>query len=594
MGNLNLVMKQMLSLLLLLPTCITHGQQATEAIRLNQVGFYNKLPKVAAIAGATKHSIFYLVHAGSTDTVFEGRLSEERRSVNSSLVTRLAEFSSFQKEGRYFIDVPGLGRSYTFEIGKEVYRTAAIALLKGFYFQRSNQTLTEPYAGKWNRGAGHPDTAIVVHPSAASTKRPAGTVIASPGGWYDAGDYNKYIVNSGITMHTLLSAYEDFPVYFRKLKTQIPESSDGIPDVLNEVLYNLRWMLTMQDPADGGVYHKCTNAGFDGMVMPGVTKAPRYVVQKSTAATLDFAAVMAQAARVYKPYYKELPGLADSCLSAATYAWNWSVRNPDIRYDQDQLNSRFQPKITTGAYGDRRLRDEWLWAAAELFATTTQKAYFDTVVQHRADPVVLPSWADVGMLAYYTLARQQMVLPGYARATVAAMKDSILRKADNLANSYKHTAFHTTMGLSPRDFVWGSNAVAANGGILLLQAYLFTKQQKYLEGALSSADYLLGRNATGYCFITGIGTKSPRRPHHRPSVADGVAEPVPGLLAGGPNPGRQDSCAYTFIEPETAYTDLDCSYASNEIAINWNAPAAYLLNAVEALQLAGRTTKNNP
>src|SRR6185369_13091514 len=106
------------------------------------------------------------------------------------------------------------------------------------------------------------------------------------------------------------SAYEDFPKYFDKLNTNIPESNDRIPDLLNEILYNLRWMLTMQDPGDGGVYNKCTNAGFDGMVMPGVTKLPRYVVQKGTAATLDFAAVMAQGARVLKAFNKQLPGLA--------------------------------------------------------------------------------------------------------------------------------------------------------------------------------------------------------------------------------------------------------------------------------------------
>src|SRR3569832_2234685 len=98
-------------------------------------------------------------------------------------------------------------------------------------------------------------------------------------------------------MGTLLSAYEDFPAYFNDLVTHIPESRDKVPDLLNEVLYNLRWMFTMQDGYDGGVYHKCTNAAFDGMVMPGVTKAPRYVVLKGTAATLDFAAVMAQSSR---------------------------------------------------------------------------------------------------------------------------------------------------------------------------------------------------------------------------------------------------------------------------------------------------------
>lgn len=140
------------------------------------------------------------------------------------------------------------------------------------------------------------------------------------------------------------------------------------------------------------------------------------------------------------------------------------------------------------------------------------------------------------------------------------------------------------MGASAREFSWGSNANAANQGIALINAYLVTKDKKYIDAALTNMDYLLGRNATGYCFVTGTGDKPTMRPHHRPSVADGIEDPVPGLLAGGPNPGMQDRAYYKFTEPETAYSDTDAAYASNEIAINWNAPAVYLFNAMEALQ----------
>ena len=123
-------------------------------------------------------------------------------------------------------------------------------------------------------------------------------------------------------------------------------------------------MLTMQDPNDGGVYHKCTNADFDGMVMPGVTKLPRYVVQKGTAATLDFAAVTAQASRILKHYKKQLPGLADSCLKASKKAWEWAIQNPALVYDQNKnestyLNPRSLPAVmvieifATNGFGQR-------------------------------------------------------------------------------------------------------------------------------------------------------------------------------------------------------------------------------------------------
>jgi endoglucanase len=162
----------------------------------------------------------------------------------------------------------------------------------------------------------------------------------------------------------------------------------------------------------------------------------------------------------------------------------------------------------------------------------------------------------------------------------------LLKMEDDYVDSIQSNAFKTVMGGHRQDFVWGSNANAANQAILLINAYLISHKKTYLDAALSNLDYILGRNATGYSFVTGVGIKHTMHPHHRPSVADSIVEPVPGLLAGGPNPGRQDGCHYDYFEPETSYTDLDCSYASNEIAINWNAPLVYLANAIEALQYA--------
>jgi len=164
------------------------------------------------------------------------------------------------------------------------------------------------------------------------------------------------------------------------------------------------------------------------------------------------------------------------------------------------------------------------------------------------------------------------------------MRTRVLDIANTYVEKAGGSAFQTVMGQTARDFIWGSNSVAANEGILLVNAYRLTRDQKYIDGALSNLDYLLGRNATHYSFLTGTGSQSPLHPHHRPSVADGIADPVPGLLVAGPNPGMQDKVRYEFTAPETAYTDHDQAYASNEIAINWNAPMVYLANAIEALK----------
>lgn len=551
------------------------------SIRVNQLGYYTHAPKTAVVTGNTGDA-FFVVNAGGGDTVYRGNLEAYIQSINSSIRTRVARFDACTATGSYVIVTSGGGSSPVFAIKEKVLEPLAASALKGYYYQRVSMPLEERFAGKWHRSAGHPDTAVLIHPSAASAKRPALTKIATPGGWYDAGDYNKYVVNSGITMGTLLSAYEDFPGYFQKLQTHIPESGNGIPDILNECLYNLRWMLTMQDPNDGGVYNKCTNAAFDGMVMPGVTKAPRYVVAKGTAATLDFAAVTAQAARILQAYNQQLPGLADSCRNAALKAWQWAQKNPSLAYEQDVMNKKFSPPVTTGGYGDQSFADEWFWAASELWITLQQPVYLQAIKQYMATPFVLPSWSNVHALGCYSLLRNKAKLKD--DAMLQTFKQQVMQQADSYAASIAASAFGCVMGQSKTDYEWGSNSVAANQGIVLMNAWLITQQPVYLNAALTNINYLMGCNATGYCFVTGLGTKSPMHPHHRPSVADGITEPVPGLLVGGPNPGRQDHCNYLFTEPETAYLDTDPAYASNEIAINWNAPLVYLANAIEAAE----------
>jgi endoglucanase len=577
----------MLSYLIFVVGCLS-AQDSLVYIRLDQEGFYPKAPKIAVLTGILNKSsstwsekiLFYIIRENSSDTVFRGKLSPVRFSFNSSLQTRIADFSSLNKTGIFRVTTGGI-QSYPFRIEEKVHHPAAVASLKAFYYQRASMPLESAFAGKWSRAAGHPDDSVIIHPSAASDNRKAGSIISTPGGWYDAGDYNKYIVNSGISTATLLSAYEDFKSYFDTLHTNIPQLNKPIPDILNEILYNLRWMLSMQDPGDGGVYNKCTNASFDPMVMPDAARQPRYVVQKGTAATLDLAAVAAHAARIFASYKKELPGLSDSCLSASEKAWSWSLAHPNMAYDQNAVDQLYSPKIVTGGYGDRKFSDEWFWAASELFISTGKSNYLDTVTAHVNDHFGLPAWSETGLLGYYSLLRNKTKPDLPFRDTIVSR---LTRMADDYIQSAQQNAFLTVMGGRKRDFVWGSNANAGNQGILLVQVYYITRNRKYLDAALGNLEYICGRNATGYCFITGIGSFSTMHPHHRPSVADGIVDPVPGLMAGGPNPGEQDHCHYDFHEPETAYVDSDCAYASNEIAINWNAPLVYLANAVEALE----------
>jgi endoglucanase len=556
---------------------------ATNLIRINQIGFYPNENKIAVIA-TNEYKDFFIQEEETKAEVFAGKLSEPKKSLFSEKQTLIADFSALTKEGKYVLVVPGLGYSYSFQIKKNVHEEIAKASLKSYYFQRFSTSLPEQFAGKWSRPFSHADDLVLIHPSAASEKRPEGFTISSRRGWIDAGDYNKYIVNSGISTATLLSAYEDFPSYYKTLTVNIPESSNTIPDILDEALWNLRWMLTMQDPNDGGVYHKCTNAKFDGMVMPHHANTQRYVVQKGTGAALNFAAVMAQASRIFGQFEREVPGLADSCLRASEYAWQWAVKNPAVEYNQQKINQESDPDITTGAYGDRAFTDEFSWAASELLVTTNKEAYLKAINFLPGHSMPIPSWNETRLLGYYTLVRFEKKLPEPFSPKVQQLKDEIINLADNLIQGVDARSYMTVMGGNVNDFVWGSNSVAGNQSIALINAYKISNDKKYLKYALFNLDYLLGRNATGYCFVTGYGSKKVMHPHHRPSEADGIEEPVPGLLAGGPNPGMQDKCQYPSAIADEAFVDDVCSYASNEVAINWNAPLVYLSGAMEALQ----------
>ena len=558
-----------------------HAQQHSDAIRLNQVGFYPAAPKVAVVVG-NGAGTFEVKDAKSGKLVLKGELSNARTSQHSGRHTRLADFSALRKPGSYVVEVAGLGKSAPFNIGSRIHREVAEASLKAFYYQRASIELPEKYAGKWARPAGHPDNKVLVHASAVSEGRPENTVIPSARGWYDAGDYNKYIVNSGITMGTLLSLYEDYPLYFEDFNTNIPESNNGVPDLLDEVVWNLRWMLTMQDPADGGVYHKLTNPRFDGMIMPDAAKNSRYVVQKSTAATLDFVAVMAQASRIFKSFDNKFPGLADSCTTAAVKGWQWAGKHQEVLYNQNAMNKQFDPDVVTGTYGDRSVNDEWVWAACEMYAATGKPEYIKEIDLELQQPMVLPTWSQVKTLGYYTLLRNMHTLKLPSGLATPLIK-SVVAYSDLLLTDLEKQPYNTVMGKTAKDYAWGSSSVAANQGIALVYAFRLTGNRNYLNAALGNLDYLLGRNATGYCLLTGFGSKRVMHPHHRLSIADGVVDPIPGLLSGGPNPGQQDKCAgYPNKFADESFTDSDCSYASNEIAINWNAPIVYLTAALEA------------
>ena len=525
---------------------------------INQIGFRPSDPKQFSLVGGSGNVEIVNASGQTVLTVTPGAASYWDASGQN---VQLVDFSELKTAGKYSIKVGGQVLRQDLVVKDNTFEDVLKAAAKWFYYQRASMALESLYAGKWSRAAGHTNSTVELHNSAGSGS------IQSTKGWYDAGDYGRYIVNSGITTYTLLSLYEHFPNYFKSLKWNIP-AEGSLPDLLAEIKWNLDWMLTMQ-ANDGSVYHKLTSLGFPGDVMPAQDNLKLYVIGKSAEAAFDFAGVMAVAARVYKPFDSNY---ANKCLEAAKKAYAWGSNNMNVHFTANPSD------VSTGAYEGNNASDEKLFAGTELAITTNDGSY-----KQSGTTEYISYWGDMKGIATYGKATHASVFSDAGEA-----KQKILSTADGFVNRTK-SGFGVVMAKD--DFVWGSNAVASNQGVWLLHAYYLTGDEKYYAAALKVLDYLLGKNPLDMSFVTGYGTKSPMMPHHRPSTSDNVTEPIPGMLVGGPQPGGEDvgsaaewKCAdYRTGQAATAYTDQRCSYATNEVAINWNAPLAYLAGALEAI-----------
>lgn len=537
--------------------------------QINQVGYLPAAAKLATVQwpqGRSDSTTKFRIERVGGGQILEGALSEPRIDALSGDRVQLADFSAVREPGKYRLAMEHV-RCVEFEVGAEVYRKALWMTVRGYYGQRCGCSV--------DLGSGYAHPPCHLHNAFDSSSGKTGA-FANHGGWHDAGDYGRYIVNSGITTGTLLWAWELYAASLNPLRLQIPESGGTVPDFLAEVRWNLNWMLSMQD-ADGGVWDKQTSREFCGFVMPQDDPLEIYVIgsgkppYKVAAATADFAAVMAIAARVYRDYDA---AFAERCQQAAAHAWAWAMAHPDALFVEN-------PKgISTGAYGDSQNSDELLWASAELWRTTGEAHYEEALLKQLPATLKIgvPSWGDVTSMAWWAYA---FAARGGNSRVVEQIKAATVEKADALVaqssqNGYGHT-------LAPSDYEWGSNGVAGNHGLLLLMADRFHPQGRYRNSALANLDYLLGRNCFGVSWVTHLGTNPFQNPHHRPSVSDGIPAPWPGLLSGGPNRHPADPTAKQLPHqpPMRMWVDKWQAYSMNEIAINWNAPLVFLLAAVQ-------------
>ena len=547
-------------------------------IKVNQVGFYPHQEKTFTLESGNPSERVSIHCVQTGKKVWEGKALYSAVSPWSGKTRKIFDFSEITEPGTYIIKA---GReTKEIVISEKALSTLADCALTGFYHQRTGMDLDPAVAEQWARKAGHPDTLVYIHASAASPSRPEGTVISSPKGWYDAGDYNKYIVNSGYSLGLMAEAFLMFP--------KNNESADIYKPVFEELLYNEEWMWTMQDPADGGVYHKLTTPNFEGFVTPAECNQKRYVVQKSVTAALDFAASLYSMARLNR-----MACIGDDInasfyldrINKAEAAYAWAKANPDALYSQLKINETCDPDITTGEYGDTSAEDEFFWAASSLYLATKKAEYLEDVKQHFPENFKLMSWghvAPLGVFNWLQYEKQMLADKGHNTGAIKHQEQEIIDRCKAMLLEYCEAAvkdaegscFNNAFGNRPEEFVWGCCSSFCDQSICFLYAYDITGDKKYLDNAFRNMNYILGQNATGYCYVTGFGSKSPMFPHSRLCHSDGVDAPIPGLLVGGPNPMQNDIAEvvkYDSDYPDESYMDIMPSYASNEIAINWNA-----------------------
>jgi endoglucanase len=533
-------------------------------IRVNQIGYLPGRPKVASVS-VPAHS-FRVRSMVTNAVVLQAGLSAPHADAASGDTIRQADFSALKAPGQYRIELDTGAQGDPFRVGHDVYAQALELTMRSFYGQRCGCEVN--IDAQHAHPQCHMESAF--HPSSGKTG-----AATNSGGWHDAGDYGRYIVNSGITTATLLWAWEMFPA-LHTLSLRIPESGGPIPDFLAEIQWNLKWMMSMQD-TDGGVWHKQTRNEFCGFIPPQDEQGPNYIIGtgadsfKGTGATSNFAAVMAIAARCYRD---ASPEFASSCLHAARRAWTWLQAHPNVLFTNPA-------DIHTAEYGDTDFHDEILWATCELWRTTSEEDYhraFLAMLPHSLETLTIeaPTATSTSTLGYLTYA----LAPSAGDPKVkAAIQQATLKKAEQLARQCTENGYGNS--LTVKDYFSASNAVAANHALLLLVADRFQPNADWTNCALDDLHYLLGRNCFGMSWVTQLGVRSPQQPHYRPDGASKNVVPWPGLLVVGPNASRSDpfTKALGELPPMRMYVDDHLAYSCNEPTINCNAPLVFTLAA---------------
>ena len=537
-------------------------------VRVNQVGYLPSGPKTATLVTDTTSVLPWQLLDSSGKTVRTGRTTPRGTDASSGENVQTIDFSTYTRTGDgYTITVDGQ-TSYPFPIGAKIYDKLVKDSRTLFYTQRSGTPILDSVAPGYARAAGHAgvapnqgDTAVPCLAPAAFDDNwscPDGYTRAVTGGWYDAGDHGKYVVNGGIAVAQLLSEYE----------TGRHEAS-----LLNEARWELDFLLKMQvpdgQPLAGMAYHKVTDTSWTGLPLdPAADAKPRALHRPSTAATLNLAAVGAQASRIFR---KSDPEYAQRLLDAGRSAYAAAKANPALFAPADDNKGG-------GAYADSNVSDEFYWAAAELFLTTHQPTYARDLGK---SPLAKANVFDPDGFYWGStaaLGRLDLATVGHDPAAIV----SVVRAADALLATEQKQDWGVPYAPAANQWAWGSNGNVLNNLVVLATASDLTHLPRYRTGVLNGIDFIFGRNALNVSYVTGYGTVFAQNQQSRMyahQLDPKLPHPPAGTLAGGPNTGLQDPLSASRLAGcvgQLCYLDDINSYATNELTINWNSALSWM------------------
>lgn len=568
-------------------------------VRVNQVGYLPQGPKTGTLVTDATDPLPWTLKSADGAAVASGTTVPGGEDPTSRQNVHTFDFGAVTDTGDGFTIEADGQVSEPFSIRADLYDSLRSDSLAYFYQNRSGIEIDADLVGEeYARPAGH----LGVAPNKGDTDVPCQPGVCDyrldvRGGWYDAGDHGKYVVNGGIAVAELMDTYE------RTLTAdgaesaelgdgalRVPEHGNDVPDILDEARWELDFLLRMQVPAGnplaGMVHHKVHDANWTGLPMrPELDPEQRELHPPTTAATLNLAATAAQCARLYEPFDADF---AAKCRTAAETAWAAAKAHPAVYASPAD-------GVGGGTYEDNDVSDEFYWAAAELFTTTGKDTYRQALLESplHADPdAAFPAdggmwWGGTAGLGVLTLATVPNDLTADQLADVRAV---VTTAADRYKQQTEDQLYGVPYAPDGQNYTWGSNSQVLNNMIVLATAADLTGEAGYRDAVLRGADYLFGRNPLNQSYVTGYGERFSQNQHHRfwaHQSDPALPHPPAGSLAGGPNltaPTSGDPEAATKLKGCAAamcYLDDNGSYATNEVAINWNAPLAFVASYLD-------------